>query len=198
MISRIYHWLSRIRRRRGYGIHSPYAFGFVTDVVYNDSAYYAYSRLAQDDAHIHPLRRPSKDYRLIFRLTNFFRPIEIVSFLKDADVEHRYIQSACPEVQIRRNAEPCTTSLSRPLIFVTADVLTADARRVLHQLIDGDGVSTMPFAVCCLDINLAEGWWTQLKERIRRQGIITIDLYRIGIILSEQHLKRQDYKIAYL
>ena len=35
-------WLMRVRHRRGYGIHSPFAFGFVTGVVYEDGAYYGY------------------------------------------------------------------------------------------------------------------------------------------------------------
>ena len=34
-------WLRRFRKRRGYGIHSPAAFQFVTGVVYEKGEYYA-------------------------------------------------------------------------------------------------------------------------------------------------------------
>ena len=38
-------WLKRFRHRRGYGVHSPFAFAFLTDVVYERNAYYAYHEL---------------------------------------------------------------------------------------------------------------------------------------------------------
>ena len=38
-------WLMRIRHRCGYGVHSPFAFRFLTDVVYERTPYYAYSTL---------------------------------------------------------------------------------------------------------------------------------------------------------
>lgn len=38
-------WLLRFRHRRGYGIHSPFAFSFVTGVVYEQGTYYAYPEL---------------------------------------------------------------------------------------------------------------------------------------------------------
>ena len=34
-------WLLRFRKRCGYGIHSPFAFQFVTGVIYEKGAYFA-------------------------------------------------------------------------------------------------------------------------------------------------------------
>ena len=68
-------WLRRFRHRRGYGIHSPFAFGFVTGVVYEAGAYYAYAPLAQKwrgKLKGSPLR--PKDLRLLLRLANFQHP----------------------------------------------------------------------------------------------------------------------------
>ena len=68
-------WLRRFRHRRGYGIHSPFAFGFVTGVVYEAGAYYAYAPLAQKWRGMLngcPLR--PKDLRLLLRLANFQHP----------------------------------------------------------------------------------------------------------------------------
>ena len=39
-------WLLRFRHRRGYGVHSPFAFNFITDVVYQRLPYYKYCELA--------------------------------------------------------------------------------------------------------------------------------------------------------
>ena len=38
-------WLSRIRKRKGYGVHSPFAFDLVTNVLYNKEKYYAYEEM---------------------------------------------------------------------------------------------------------------------------------------------------------
>ena len=42
-------WLMRFRHRCGYGVHSPFAFNFLTGVVYERTPYYAYARLDSAD-----------------------------------------------------------------------------------------------------------------------------------------------------
>lgn len=38
-------WLRRLRYRKGYGIHSPFAFRFVTEVIYETDSYYIYEEI---------------------------------------------------------------------------------------------------------------------------------------------------------
>ena len=45
MLCRQWIWLKRFRHRRGYGVHSPFAFDFLTYVVYERGEYYAYREL---------------------------------------------------------------------------------------------------------------------------------------------------------
>lgn len=61
-------WLRRIRHRCGHGIHSPWVFRLVTDVIYQTDAYYAYDKQPTIEGW-----RP-KDVRLLFRLINHFQP----------------------------------------------------------------------------------------------------------------------------
>ena len=63
----------RVPNRRGYGIHSPFAFGFVTGVIYERGEFYAYDELRKmrrDGSHA--LRE--KDERLLLRIANFQHP----------------------------------------------------------------------------------------------------------------------------
>ena len=46
-LKRPFIWLRRFRHRRGYGVHSPFAFDFITDVVYERTAYYKYKDLRE-------------------------------------------------------------------------------------------------------------------------------------------------------
>ena len=64
-----WHRLLRWRHRRGYGIHSPWAFALVTGVIYEKGEYYQYADLPKD-----------RDVRLLFRLANDFQPKTVTVF----------------------------------------------------------------------------------------------------------------------
>lgn len=75
-------WLRRFRHRCGYGVHSPFAFNFITGVIYERGAYYAYRRLdTLLPAVVRALRlRPRKCARLLFRVANYVRPATLVTW----------------------------------------------------------------------------------------------------------------------
>lgn len=56
ILSRLQRW----RHSRGFGVHSPFAFRFITETLHQPYAYYAYSRLAQ------------QRQRLLYRVTLAF------------------------------------------------------------------------------------------------------------------------------
>ena len=45
-LKRPFIWLSRFRHRCGYGVHSPFAFNLITQVIYESTPYYKYKDLA--------------------------------------------------------------------------------------------------------------------------------------------------------
>ncbi len=89
-------WLRRFRHRCGYGVHSPFAFGFITDVVYERAAYYAYDDL---DKHLSwPVRtlnlRPRKCLRFLFRLANYVHPPTLFTW-HASPLERTFLQAGC-------------------------------------------------------------------------------------------------------
>lgn len=75
--------LSRHHRSQGFGIHSPFAFRFVLDVLRERLPYYAYDDIAQLRAAVvhavshhwrHPRIISAKNAKMLFRLVNFFNP----------------------------------------------------------------------------------------------------------------------------
>lgn len=58
------HWWQRLRHRKGYGIHSPFAFRFITEVLNPPHGYRYY---AEDSC-------TSADARVLARLRGFFSP----------------------------------------------------------------------------------------------------------------------------
>ena len=45
-LKRPFIWLLRFRHRCGYGVHSPFAFNLITQVIYENTPYYKYKDLA--------------------------------------------------------------------------------------------------------------------------------------------------------
>lgn len=77
-------WLARFRHRRGYGVHSPFAFHLITGVVYEAAPYYKYASLLEEEKRQASQRpkgwrgEPLKVKRLLFRLVNYAQPETVV------------------------------------------------------------------------------------------------------------------------
>lgn len=65
LTSKIRYW----RTGRGYGVHSPFAYHFITRVLRERLPYYDFDRLPRTDAPI-----IDRHIRLLYRLSDFFRP----------------------------------------------------------------------------------------------------------------------------
>lgn len=79
--------LSRRHRSRGFGIHSPFAFNFVLNVLGERLPYYAYGYLHDvrqaviESSHSylrHPRVMSLKNAKMLFRITNYFAPKSIL------------------------------------------------------------------------------------------------------------------------
>lgn len=70
-------WINRKRHNRGFGIQSPSAFFFVTQVLKERLPYYAYSQLDRATLGKHGLS--PKQARELFRITNYRRPTNCIT-----------------------------------------------------------------------------------------------------------------------
>lgn len=70
----------RLCCRRGYGVHSPFVFDLITNVLEESRGYYAYARLHAAHALAAPHDRlPQRECRWLFRLANRFHPQRIIT-----------------------------------------------------------------------------------------------------------------------
>lgn len=83
-LKRPYIWIRRFRKRCGYGVHSPFAFDLITNVIYENTPYYAYRELAtarkMAGKESPEMKTDSleKVDRLLFRLVNRVQPNTII------------------------------------------------------------------------------------------------------------------------
>lgn len=85
LAGRINQWLSGFRHKRGFGIHSPFAYRFITETLHQEHAYYAYSRLS------------TADERLLFRIVLALRPASVA--LVDTPALRKAVKFAMPSVR---------------------------------------------------------------------------------------------------
>ncbi len=70
----------RLFCRRGYGVHSPFVFDLITNVLEESRGYYAYARLHAAHALAPPHDRLSqRECQWLFRLANRFHPQRIIT-----------------------------------------------------------------------------------------------------------------------
>lgn len=174
-------WLHRIRHRRGYGVHSPFAFNFLTYVVYERGIYYAYQRLDALYPRWHRLlgTRPLQRSRLFFRLANYAHPARaVVVGGTAADVS--YMHEAC------KNAHFIDAGSDETADFI---YLAVPDTRVLDSHVH-------PGAMLVLDnLRRHRTWWRMLQQDARTR--VTFDLYDVGIAFFDPKLNKQNYIVNF-
>ncbi|MDD4696634.1 MAG: hypothetical protein PHR52_03780 [Fermentimonas sp.] len=81
--------LLRIRQSKGYGVHSPFAFNLITEVIYSPYSYYAFSDILKVVGH-----DPDKEQNQIsFKLVNHFKPDNILEIHSGDGAGSLYILS---------------------------------------------------------------------------------------------------------
>lgn len=100
-------WINRQRHNRGFGIQSPSAFFFITQVLKERLPYYAYLTIDKLTG------SNRKHFRELFRITNYHKPVNCIS-----------VGSA---------AAACTMALARPSVqhFAVAPTGLSDSSRTL-------------------------------------------------------------------
>lgn len=101
-------WCKRIRHRRGYGVHSPFAFNLITWVIYEKLPFYAYSELRKKrKEHLKRCKHflPDKPYRtekidtLLFRLVNEIQPSVLLEIGTSSGLSSLYMSSVGQSVR---------------------------------------------------------------------------------------------------
>lgn len=185
-------WCCRFRCRQGYGIHSPFAFNFVTGVVYESGMYYAYPAV---DRACTAARRGGqtsmrlKDGRLLFRLANFGRPQRALTY--GVDVESAELACMRAGSQHTDYAAFSDDAGEADWVFAAAD-WTVLGTRLLSPLRRG-GILVLR------DIGSTAARRAAWRELLQMpQAQVSFDLYDWGIVFFRPELQRQHYVINYL
>lgn len=166
-------WWTRLRHGRGFGIHSPFAFDFIINVLREKTPYYCYSSI------------PDGKRRMVFRLVNYFNPRRVWIIGDDGGY-------GCAVAKVSGNLE--FTSDDPDFVIVGqigSDDLTG-RMRVLSDVLQGGG--SVYFS--CMRRGACRQLWAGLLDGLDR-GMSFCNGSGTGIIVGLRHLPRQDFKVRF-
>ena len=189
IVKRGFIWLRRFRHRKGYGVHSPFAFSFITRVVYEKGPYYKYDLFKQLPS---SRLESTKIAKLLFRLVNYQQPNQLFYQTNGSDISSLF-RWAKSDVQIFGNMD---NSYNLDLAYIA---LTPDQSDKLMDVID----QIHPYLhdqsmliVYGIGYNREmKKCWTQIIAD-PKSGI-TFDLYDVGIVFFDKTKNKQDYIVNF-
>lgn len=195
-------WIRRFRHRRGYNIHSPFAFNLVTGVIYERGAYYAYDDLRNLRKTV-PSKLRERDDRLLLRLINASMAKEALVVGDGLQMQTAYLRAGRPSCLFREiTTSDLRTSKGNALKIhpVKVDFLYLDAplelwpsawKAVLSKrgekaffVVRGIHRSKKDFAA-----------WQHLTEDTAVR--VSFDLHDFGIACFEARFNKENHLINY-
>ena len=223
ILKRIYIWLKRFRFRRGYGVHSPFAYRLITDVVYERHPYYAYRELKA----LRSLSKHSSTYaervdKLLFRLVNRFAPQRVLEVGTGSGLSLCYLASArvgtkCVSLPGEDISSVVSEIVDRfqnisivpgPLLEILhqelsitpqVDMLhiahTSDYSQVFEKFLACRGEKKLVVIEGIYETEAKHEWWNQVVAD-ERTGI-TFDLYDLGLVFFDHQKNKQHYVVNF-
>lgn len=214
--------LYKIRHHKGHGIHSPFVFGFITRVIEEKTAYYAYEDITSYLKYNHPdiPFEESKKERLLFKIINHLHPESILEIGVGNGISSLYLTAPSTDITL--------------LAIETNEAQRNIAKKVYDgwnsQIRLSDRLNTdIEKKYDCLSINLSnfkidysvlskylkgaihehsfvivDGIRTNRKNQIlwnrlvkSDQVKISLDLYHLGILFYNKKYYKKNFKLSF-
>ncbi len=166
-------WLRRFRHRKGYGVHSPFAYQFLRGVVYETNPYYIYNVLDSELPTWHRFRI-RRHLHLLTRCVNWHQPRLIVVPTAGVSVM-KYLRAGCRKAECLRDwpeGEVDFCFLEHP-----DDALLQHIGK--HTLLVMD------------NLRQHREWFDRLPS------VVSMDLWDIGIAFFDPHYNKQHYIVNF-
>lgn len=215
----------RLRTSRGFGVHSPFAFSFILNVLKQKDSFYSYNN---QDKRTQAARRqsdklpPRSLQHLIFRICNRFRPVVVFEIGHSTGLEAMAVLDSSSRCTLMSYDHKAPSSLFDSVTARSRDRITvvANFRNGIEDY-NNLTASTTPMVI----VNRAENIDTDrdfILSVLRRDGVVvftrikhdnvtsglweevndrleshgmTFTNDRFGVIVGLSHLPRQRYKL---
>ena len=201
-IKRPFIWLSRFRYRCGYGVHSPFAFSLITDVIYEYTPYYAYHALQEEQRkkvrECGWSKSRGKINRFLFRLVNKVQPATVIE-VGQPSTASLYLQSAKPSASYLFASDLSELFLdadtSVDFLYLN-DYRNPDLLEEVFRVCAHRATPKSVFVVhgICYSKEMKVLW---KKWQADERGGITFDLYDVGLLFFDKTKIKQQYIVNF-
>lgn len=190
---RLFVWLRRFRKRRGYGVHSPFAFQLITRVFFEKGEFYAYSDLERLFPHQRTSDTSLRNDRLLFRLVNDCQPRNMVVVGDGCEISARYLQAGCRRAALSHSSSADDLP-AEPIDFLLCSS-RADAAGVFGKAVEKSCERSVFVFLGIHQNKAAKRFWKEVERDART--VLTFDLYELGIVYFNPRLNKQSYIVNY-
>ncbi len=228
--------MSRMRQAWGFGVHSPFAFRLITKVIREKARYYAYDDIEAvcrdkvEDCFSRRQKRLRKRIlksrgKLFFRLTNFFRPPDILEIASSWGVSSLYLRLAdrlSHLTVVEPSAEVCDFAKAlfndmgvtadfvqeryesflpdyfereKERLYIVVNRLPKSHYNILPSLLDPVLDRESILIIDGIRRNSAVKAWWESLVKDERVRV-TIDMKHVGFVCCDPKLNKQDYQVS--
>lgn len=181
-------WIKRFRKRRGYNVHSPFAFNFITSVLYQRGVYYRYSDI---DKLGRSGYETTKILKLIFRLVNFIQP-KTIYYKSNNSTIPRVMKWAKSDICCNTEISDCN---QLDFVYLSCNKHIEEVEKIIEQVWPKLHSNSM-FVLSGIGYSKAlYDLWSNCIER--DSAGISFDLYDMGILFFDQSKNKQDYIVNF-
>lgn len=185
----------KLKHRKGFGVHSPFAYAIITEVIEEKIPYYAYASMQR--RYDKKCDVPFKVVTLLFRLANRFRCRNIVII-----GEAQYATMPLREVDTRNVITVLndTASMLVPddvkydMIVVNINPLS-DEVSLSNWLLEHSAAESVIFVKGIQSHHLLETVWDDFCDH--EELPITMDLYDYGLAVRKPNFFKQHYIVSF-
>lgn len=176
----------RFRHKRGFGVHSPFMFNLILNVIRDKEKQFTYPE-ALDNGNILN-QREKKVFRLLSRLIRYLKADEVVCVGKNADLLTAYLAIVYPKAHIQSN---------NPEVIQEADFVYfgRKASEILEGHIDfAETGGKYPKYIVIADIykdTYNVRMWRQLKEK----ATVSVDMMWYGLLFFDTNIQKGKYNL---
>lgn len=177
----------RFRNKRGYGVHSPFMFNLILNVIRDKERQFSYPEAREKELKMRHYEK--KLYRLLFRLIRFLGNKKILCVGTNVEVLADYL---------RDGKEDTLIGINQPEMFMTADfiyigrdvkVLLRDER---FSALDTSGRQKRCVVISDIYKN---SFNMQMWLQLRQKATVSVDMMWYGILFFDEKLQNGKYSL---
>ncbi len=193
-------WWLTASNSKGHGMHSPFVFDFIINVLNDDRAFYAFQQIENS----YKIKKTEKKInRLLFKMVDYYQPKNITIIDNNDNIQTQYLAAANHLIDINSIKEFSDKSLQtmvgdiKKIDFVVCNnINSSDKVNLLEKLLSSFHNNSFFIVNKIHSSKDAEANWQSIQNNPSVKA--TIDLFHLGIVLFNPDFKvKQHFKVRF-